>query len=107
MRKSYAHVTRYLRSRMKSAARDGMMKSSSSIKLSIFSSAPGISAFVAANVFLSPRKERKEDTEDLSDARRQIEEYKKLLEEQDKTDAVLKAKFETLENMYEPSSKAG
>lgn len=67
----------------------------------------GVLTGFLANVFLSPRKERKEDIEDLSDARRQIEEFKKLLEEQEKTNAVLKAKFETLENMFEPSSKAG
>jgi len=58
-------------------------------------------ADLLANTFLSPQQEQKEEIEGISGARLQIEEFRKLLDEQEKTNAALKAKFELLENLIE------
>ena len=62
----------------------------------------GVLTGFLANTFLSPREEQKEEIEGISGARLQIEEFRKLLDEQEKTNAALKAKFELLENLIEP-----
>ena len=61
----------------------------------------GVLTGFLANTFLSPREEQKEEIEGISGARLQIEEFRKLLDEQEKTNAALKAKFELLENLIE------
>jgi ABC-type phosphate transport system permease subunit len=63
----------------------------------------GVLTGFLANVFLSPRQEKEAETAGLSDARQQIAEFKKLLAKQEQTHAALKAKFELLENLFEPS----
>ena len=62
----------------------------------------GVLTGFLANTFLSPRQRPKEEIEVISGARLQIEEFRKLLDEQEKTNAALKAKFELLENLIEP-----
>lgn len=61
----------------------------------------GVLTGFLANTFLSPREEQEEEIEGISGARLQIEEFRKLLDEQEKTNAALKAKFELLENLIE------
>lgn len=63
----------------------------------------GVLTGFLANTFLSPRKEKEEEKETPTGASMQIEEFRKLLEEQEKTNAVLKAKFEALQSLIEPA----
>ena len=63
----------------------------------------GVLTGFLANIFLSPRKKKEDEKEAPTGASMQIEEFRKLLEEQEKTNAELKAKFEALQRLIEPA----
>jgi voltage-gated potassium channel len=62
----------------------------------------GVLTGFLANSFLSPQMEKKKEIHGTSDARMQLEEFRKLIENQEKTSAALKTKFEILESLIQP-----
>jgi hypothetical protein len=74
--------------------------------IGMFVMALGVSLFgvltgYLANAFIPPKKEEVQENDEVSDVTAQFAEFRKLLNEQEKTNAVLKAKFEELEKLFE------
>ena len=61
----------------------------------------GVLTGFLADAFLSPAKENAQENETFADATTKIKEFRMLLNEQEKTNAALKARFEELERLFE------
>jgi voltage-gated potassium channel len=61
----------------------------------------GVLTGFLANAFLAPAKEKAQENDELADAKTKIEEFRKLINEQEKINAALKARFEELEGLFE------